>query len=108
MIDNFIANFKKYNVLLFVDIRSSPLSDYFSEYNKDALGIYLKMHRIYLIMLMSLEPDKLTENNTERVIPDFETFSMSEPFLNGVKIYVIAGNKTIKISIKVYFSQKTL
>ena len=46
-IDDFVATLKKHNVLLVVDVRSSPFSNYFPEYNKDALETCLKTHGIY-------------------------------------------------------------
>lgn len=46
-IDDFVANLKKHNISLVVDVRSSPFSHYFPEYNKDSLEVCLKTHGIY-------------------------------------------------------------
>lgn len=46
-IDGFVETLKRYNVSLIVDVRSSPFSHYYPEYNKDVLEIYLRAHGIY-------------------------------------------------------------
>lgn len=86
-IDNFIATLKKHNISLIVDVRSSPYSNHFPEYNKDALEICLKTHRIYYRNYANEFGARQTDRKyyCKEGYLDFEVFSKSEPFLNGVK-----------------------
>lgn len=86
-IDNFIATLKKHNIMLVIDVRSYPYSNHFPEYNKDTLEIYLKTHRIYYRNYANEFGARQTDRKyyCKEGYLDFEAFSSSEPFLNGVK-----------------------
>lgn len=85
-IDDFVATLKKHNISLVVDVRSSPFSHYFPEYNKDSLEVCLKTHGIYYRNYA----DEFGARQSNRTYYcqdgylDFDVFSKSEPFLQGV------------------------
>lgn len=86
-IDGFVATLKRYNVSLIVDVRSSPFSHYYPEYNKDVLEIYLKAHGIYYRNYADEFGARQSEQKyyCKDGYLDFELFSKSESFLRGVK-----------------------
>lgn len=86
-IDDFITTLKKHNISLVVDVRSSPYSNHFPEYNKDALEICLKTHRIYYRNYANEFGARQSDRKyyCKEGYLDFEVFSKSKPFLNGVK-----------------------
>ena len=85
-IDDFVTTLKKHNISLVVDVRSSPFSSYFPQYNRDSLEIFLKMHGIYYRSY----PSEFGARQNDRKYYckegylDFEVFSRSEPFLKGI------------------------
>lgn len=86
-IDDFVATLKKYNISLVVDVRSFPFSSYFPEYNTDSLEIFLKMHGIYYRNYASEFGARQSDQKyyCKEGYLDFEVFSKSEPFLQGIK-----------------------
>ena len=86
-IDDFVTTLKKHNISLVVDVRSSPYSSYFPEYNRDSLEIFLKMHGIYYRNYASEFGARQSNQKyyCKEGYLDFEVFSKSEPFLQGLK-----------------------
>ena len=86
-IDDFVTTLKKHNISLVVDVRSSPYSSYFPEYNRDSLEIFLKMHGIYYRSYASEFGARQSDQKyyCKEGYLDFEVFSKSEPFLQGLK-----------------------
>ena len=84
---DFVATLKKYNISLVVDVRSFPFSSYFPEYNTDSLEIFLKMHGIYYRNYASEFGARQSDQKyyCKEGYLDFEVFSKSEPFLQGIK-----------------------
>ena len=84
-IEDFIATLKLYNVSVVVDVRSSPFSNYFPEYNKDSLEIILKTHGIhyrnYADSFGARQNDR--KYYCREGYLDFDVFSKSEAFLKG-------------------------
>ena len=85
-IDDFVATLKMHNISLVVDVRSFPFSNYFLEYNRDALEICLKTHGIYYRNYASEFGARQSNRKyyCKEGYLDFEVFSMSEPFLKGI------------------------
>ena len=86
-IEDFVATLKRHNVSLVVDVRSSPFSNYFPEYNKDALEICLKTHGIYYRNYADSFGARQNDRKyyCKEGYLDFEVFSKAEPFLQGIK-----------------------
>ncbi|MCI5739678.1 MAG: DUF488 domain-containing protein [Ruminococcus sp.] len=86
-IDDFVATLKSRNVSLVVDVRSSPFSKYFPEYNKDALEICLKTQGIYYRNYANEFGARQSDQKyyCKAGYLDFEVFSKSAPFLQGIK-----------------------
>ena len=87
--DEFAATLKKYNISLVVDVRSTPFSSYFQDYNKDKLEAFLKTqgiyYRNYAKEFGARQSEKKYYNKDDKgYYLDFEKFSKSEPFLDGV------------------------
>lgn len=84
-IDDFIAELKKHDIQILIDVRSSPYSAFFADYNKDRLSIRLKANGIfyknYARQFGARQEDTSFYKNGRL---DFETFSKSEQFLDGV------------------------
>ena len=84
-IDEFIEVINSYGVNCVIDVRSSPFSAYYSDYNKDALENVLKQHNI----LYRNYQKEFGARQTNPVfysgdIVDFEKFIKSEQFMDGV------------------------
>ena len=86
-IDDFVATLKKHKISLVVDVRSSPFSHHFPEYNKDTLEIYLKTHGIYYRNYAGAFGARQNDRKyyCKEGYLDFEVFSKAEPFLQGLK-----------------------
>ena len=86
-IEDFVATLKRHNISLVVDVRSSPFSNYFPEYNKDALEICLKTHVIYYRNYADSFGARQNDRKyyCKEGYLDFEVFSKAEPFLQGIK-----------------------
>ena len=86
-INDFITTLKKYHISLIVDVRSSPFSNHFPEYNRDVLesclrtqGIY---YRNYACEFGARQNDRRYYNQEGYL--DFEIFAKSQYFLKGIQ-----------------------
>ena len=85
-IDEFISRIKKYKINVVIDVRSSPYSQYFKEYNKENLDKVLKENRIhYRNYNLEFGARQIEKKYYPNGYLDFELFSKSENFLSGVK-----------------------
>lgn len=83
---DFLDALKRYEAQILIDVRSSPFSNYYAAYNKDALSDLLRAQGIYYFNFAKQFGAR--QENTEfyrngRL--DFETFSRSDQFLDGVR-----------------------
>ena len=53
-INEFLDVIKHYGIHCVIDVRSSPFSNYYSDYNKDELENTLKQHKIHPFILVIL------------------------------------------------------
>ena len=84
-INDFILELHKYGINLVVDVRSKPYSQYFSEYNKEKLEELLKDEKIFYRNYADEFGARQTNNSYfTNGYMDFELFSQSDSFLNGV------------------------
>ena len=85
-IHDFLSALKEHDIALVVDVRSSPFSNRFSDYNKDALENTLKAsgihYRNYAAEFGARQEDRRFYGQDGYL--DFEVFSRSDPFLRGV------------------------
>ena len=85
-IRDFIDTLKYHGVQILIDVRSSPFSAYYAQYNKDQLGPMLKVAGIYYYnyakQFGARQEDHAYYRNGRL---DFEVFSHSEPFLEGIR-----------------------
>ncbi len=92
-INEFLETLKSYGIQVVIDVRSVPLaSAYFENYNKDRLSHKLKDHGIYYLnytrQFGARQSDpvyyrQMKANESPRL--DFEIFSKSPQFLDGVQ-----------------------
>lgn len=86
-IDDFVATLKEHNISLVVDVRSSPFSEHYPEYNRDILENYLKTYNIYYrnyaVAFGARQKDRNYYHKDGYL--DFERFLNSEPFKQGVE-----------------------
>ena len=86
LIDDFVKILTSKKISLVVDVRSTPYSQYFSDYNKDILESRLKKEKIHYRNYV----DEFGARQEERKYYskagylDFELFTQSTPFLSGV------------------------
>ena len=90
-LDEFIEKIKEYKIDVIIDVRSSPYSQYFKEYNKENICKVLNelegkkiYYRNYSLEFGARQLD-LEGNYYPKGYLDFEKFSQSENFLSGVK-----------------------
>lgn len=82
---DFIKTLKQYGVQILIDVRSSPYSAYFDNYNKDRLSIALKDNGIFYANYakqFGARQENVAFYKNGRL--DFDTFTKSEQFLEGV------------------------
>jgi len=82
---DFLNALKLYGIQILVDVRSSPYSAYYAAYNKDALSDLLRAQGIYYFNYakqFGARQDNTAFYKNGRL--DFETFSQSDQFLDGV------------------------
>lgn len=83
--DEFIRTLKKYAIKVVVDVRSSPYSHYYSEYDKEKLSSVLQANGIYY---RHYAAEFGARQNNSAYYPegylDFESFAKSAAFLAGV------------------------
>lgn len=85
-INDFLSTLKKNGIQILIDVRSTPFSAYFGAYNKDKLSKLLIDNNIYYANYarqFGARQDNKSFYKKGRL--DFETFSKSEQFLDGVK-----------------------
>ncbi len=84
-VNEFIKALKLYSVQILIDVRSSPYSAYYEDYNKDCLTKRLAENGIYYYNY-SRQFGARQENKDYYIDGrlDFEAFSRSEQFLDGV------------------------
>ena len=83
---DFLNALKQYGVQILVDVRSSPFSAYYADYNKDVLGEFLKGNGILYFNYAKQFGARQEDNAFYRKGRlDFNVFSHSEQFLDGVR-----------------------
>ncbi|MDD3436717.1 MAG: DUF488 domain-containing protein [Candidatus Gastranaerophilales bacterium] len=85
-IDDFIDVLKSHKISHLIDVRSNPMSEYFQDYNSFNLEPKLKQHNI-IYENLALEFGARQENNeffSKSGFIDFEKFTQSEQFKNGL------------------------
>ena len=84
-IDEFIEVINHYGINCVIDVRSSPFSNYYTDYNKDVLENTLKKHNIlYRNYAKEFGARQLNPAFYSGDIVDFDKFIQSEQFLEGV------------------------
>lgn len=85
-IDSFIEMLKKHNIRLLIDVRSSPFSSFYSDYNKESLENLLRKNGIYYRNYASefgaRQNDKTLYHQDGYL--DFDLFCESESFKSGI------------------------
>lgn len=85
-LENFILILKKYEITCLIDVRSLPKSSYYKDYDMENLSRILKKNKIiyrnYAKEFGAMQKDE--KFFTDGAM-DFEKFSASEQFLNGIK-----------------------
>ena len=85
-VNEFIELLKQKNINVVIDVRSTPYSERYAEYNKESLEKVLKENRIYYRNYVSefgARQDSPEFYSSEGYL-DFELFSKSQQFSNGV------------------------
>lgn len=84
-INEFIETIKNFGISCVIDVRSSPFSNYYADYNKDTLEKTLKEHNIlyrnYANEFGAHQTDPMFYSGD---IVDFDKFIKSDQFLEGV------------------------
>lgn len=84
-IDKFIEKLKKEKINAVIDVRSTPYSRYYTDFNKENLYNVLKKNKIYY---KNYAKEFGARQNDLKYYPngylDFELFSKSESFLSGI------------------------
>ena len=84
-ISDFINTLKGYSIQILIDVRSRPYSSYYEEYDKEKLNCKLKENGILYFNFarqFGARQEDLSFYKDGRL--DFETFSKSKQFLDGV------------------------
>ena len=99
-IDEFIKTLKNKNINLVVDVRSSPYSQYYTDYNKENLSAILSKsniyYRNYVLEFGARQKEKKYYPNGYL---DFELFSKSEIFQEGINKLKNAMNKNYTFAL---------
>lgn len=86
-VDEFLDTLKKQNINVVIDVRSSPYSERYADYNKDSIVNILEHHKIYY-RNYAIEFGARQTNSafySDEGYLDFEVFAKSEQFLSGMK-----------------------
>ena len=84
-VQDFIEELKHHGVEILIEVRSSPYSAYYPQYNRDQLTLKLKAAGIYYFnYAKQFGARQENESYYRNGRLDFEVFSHSEPFLEGV------------------------
>ena len=97
-IEDFIKILKKNKIMVVIDVRSSPYSQYHSDYNKGALELKLKSENIHYrnyALEFGARQEK-EEYYINKGYLDFELFSKSKNFLNGIEKLKKSMNKNYR------------
>ena len=100
-INDFIDVLKKYNINCLIDVRSTPKSSYYTEYNKENLSKLLKEHNIVYRNYKNefgARQDNC-EFYTKEGYLNFEKFSSSKQFEEGVKKIKLAISMGFNVCI---------
>ena len=84
-VEDFINELKQYGIQILIDVRSSPFSAYYENYNKDRLSHSLKQHGIFYFNYakqFGARQEDLHFYKCGRL--DFELFAQSPQFLEGI------------------------
>lgn len=85
-VEEFVSTLKQYGIQILIDVRSSPFSTYYEDYNKDLLTLTLHKNGIfysnYARQFGARQEDKSFYINGRL---DFETFARSKQFLEGLQ-----------------------
>ena len=86
-IEEFLKTLKDNDINVVIDVRSSPYSERYPDYNKESLSFILKAENIYYRNYASefgARQDNRSFYSSEGYL-DFDLFAKSEQFLSGVK-----------------------
>ena len=86
-IESFVNELQNHGINVVIDVRSSPYSERYADYNKDKLELLLPSKKIYYrnyIKEFGARQDNKLFYSREGVL-DFDVFSKSEQFLSGVE-----------------------
>ena len=85
-VEEFITTLKHYGINVVIDVRSSPYSERYADYNKDNIEKVLKEHGIYYRNYVSEFGARQDDARfyADDGILDFELFAQSERFKSGV------------------------
>lgn len=85
LVDEFIDVIKHYGINCVIDVRSSPFSAYYTDYNKDVFETVLKQNNIlYRNYAREFGARQTNPDYYSGDIVDFDKFVESEQFLSGV------------------------
>lgn len=84
-VDEFVDILKHYEIQILIDVRSSPFSSHFPNYNKDNLSNALNKNNIlYFNYARQFGARQENRDFYKNGRLDFETFTKSEQFMSGV------------------------
>lgn len=98
-VEEFISTLKKYEINVVIDVRSSPYSERYADYNRDNIESVLSENEIYYRNYVK-EFGARQDNRSfyaEEGFLDFEKFAKSEQFLSGVEKIINSVAKGYKI-----------
>lgn len=98
-VEEFISTLKKYEINVVIDVRSSPYSERYADYNRDNIESLLSENGIYYRNYVK-EFGARQDNRSfyaEEGFLDFEKFAKSEQFLSGVEKIINSVAKGYKI-----------
>lgn len=86
-VKEFLQELHRHNISVLIDVRSTPFSAYYTDYNKNNLQRYLEKEHIKYRNYASEFGARQENRNfyTSEGYLDFERFAKSESFLDGVK-----------------------
>jgi uncharacterized protein (DUF488 family) len=94
-IDSFLRELRKYKISSVIDVRSEPYSRYYFDYNREKLKAILEkngfFYRNYKREFGARQNDRAFYSSDGYL--DFEKFTGSEEFLNGVKKLKVGMSK---------------
>ena len=100
-IDEFVATLKTHQINVVIDVRSSPYSKYYSDYNKESLECRLKTEGIYYrnyAKEFGARQESKDYYNPEGYL-DFDLFSKSPVFVEGVSKLCTSVQRGFKVAL---------